>query len=86
MAAERYRATHLLDLHREGLLPQSGFCRQEDIGLDVFLANRFGRLYAGGAMEHQAATERHASTQRQAALADALGAYVKAVKSRRFPA
>jgi len=28
-----------------GDLPQSGFIRQEDIALDAFLANRFGRLY-----------------------------------------
>jgi saccharopine dehydrogenase-like NADP-dependent oxidoreductase len=38
----------MLDLHSQGRLPQRGFCRQEDVGLDVFLANRFGRLYAGG--------------------------------------
>jgi hypothetical protein len=38
----------MLDLHGEGRLPQRGFCRQEDVSLDVFLANRFGRLYAGG--------------------------------------
>jgi saccharopine dehydrogenase-like NADP-dependent oxidoreductase len=35
-----------LDLVGEGRLPQRGFVRQEEIGLDVFLANRFGRNYA----------------------------------------
>jgi saccharopine dehydrogenase-like NADP-dependent oxidoreductase len=35
-----------LDLVSEGRLPQRGFVRQEEIGLDVFLANRFGRNYA----------------------------------------
>jgi len=39
----------VLDLLAGGLLPQSGFVRQEDIGLDAFLANRFGRLYQPGA-------------------------------------
>ena len=37
----------MLDLLVEGELPQKGFCRQEDVPLKVFLANRFGRVYAG---------------------------------------
>jgi saccharopine dehydrogenase-like NADP-dependent oxidoreductase len=36
----------VLDLLAEGRLPARGFVRQEDIGLDVFLANRFGHYYA----------------------------------------
>jgi saccharopine dehydrogenase-like NADP-dependent oxidoreductase len=36
----------VLDLLAEGRLPARGFVRQEEIGLDVFLANRFGRHYA----------------------------------------
>jgi saccharopine dehydrogenase-like NADP-dependent oxidoreductase len=36
-----------LDLFREGVLPQSGFIRQEQVPLEAFLANRFGRLYGG---------------------------------------
>ncbi len=36
----------VLDLLSEGQLPQRGFLKQEDIGLDLFLANRFGRYYA----------------------------------------
>jgi saccharopine dehydrogenase-like NADP-dependent oxidoreductase len=36
----------VLDLLAEGALPQSGFIRQEDIGLDAFLSNRFGKVYA----------------------------------------
>jgi saccharopine dehydrogenase-like NADP-dependent oxidoreductase len=35
-----------LDLLRTGALPRRGFVRQEEIGLDQFLANRFGRYYA----------------------------------------
>ena len=36
-----------LDLFREGELPQSGFIRQEQVPLEAFLSNRFGRLYEG---------------------------------------
>ncbi len=36
----------VLDLLLAGDLPQRGFVRQEDIALDAFLANRFGRAYA----------------------------------------
>ena len=36
----------VLDLHVAGELPARGFVKQEDIGLDVFLANRFGCCYA----------------------------------------
>jgi saccharopine dehydrogenase-like NADP-dependent oxidoreductase len=36
----------VLDLLAEGRLPSRGFVRQEEIGLDLFLANRFGRYYA----------------------------------------
>jgi saccharopine dehydrogenase-like NADP-dependent oxidoreductase len=35
-----------LDLLREGYLPQSGLIKQEEIALEAFLANRFGRVYA----------------------------------------
>lgn len=41
-------ACAMLDLHREGRLPAKGFVRQEMASLDDFLANRFGRHYAGG--------------------------------------
>lgn len=41
----------VLDLFREGRLPQSGFVRQEQVPLSAFLANRFGRLYEGKALE-----------------------------------
>ena len=34
-----------VDLFREGVLPQQGFIRQEQIGLPAFLANRFGSAY-----------------------------------------
>ncbi|MBD9558335.1 saccharopine dehydrogenase family protein [Ensifer sp. ENS03] len=36
----------VLDLLAEGKIAQKGFVRQEDIGLDTFLANRFGHYYA----------------------------------------
>jgi saccharopine dehydrogenase-like NADP-dependent oxidoreductase len=36
----------VLDMLAQGALPQRGFVRQEDITLDAFLANRFGRAYA----------------------------------------
>jgi saccharopine dehydrogenase-like NADP-dependent oxidoreductase len=35
----------VVDLHFAGQLPPSGFVRQEQIALDDFLANRFGRYY-----------------------------------------
>ncbi len=37
----------VLDLLATGRLPAHGFVRQEEIGLPEFLANRFGRAYAG---------------------------------------
>lgn len=36
----------VVDLWREGLLPNRGFVRQEDVKLGDFLANRFGAPYA----------------------------------------
>jgi saccharopine dehydrogenase-like NADP-dependent oxidoreductase len=59
-------ACAMLDLHREGRLPAHGFVRQEQASLDDFLANRFGRHYAGGhpnAMEtrHEPAPGRRAA-------------------------
>ena len=36
----------VLDLLSQGQLPARGFIRQEDIALDLFLANRFGQYYA----------------------------------------
>jgi saccharopine dehydrogenase-like NADP-dependent oxidoreductase len=35
----------VIDLHREGTIPQKGFIRQEDVTLDQFLNNRFGGYY-----------------------------------------
>ena len=40
----------VLDLHREGRLPASGFVRQEDVAYADFMANRFGRQYDAGHM------------------------------------
>ncbi|RVA21858.1 saccharopine dehydrogenase family protein, partial [Mesorhizobium sp. M7A.F.Ca.CA.004.11.2.1] len=36
----------VLDMLADGSLPATGFIKQEDIALDAFLANRFGRAYA----------------------------------------
>lgn len=35
----------VVDLHASGKLPDRGFVRQEQVGLDAFLANRFGQYY-----------------------------------------
>jgi saccharopine dehydrogenase-like NADP-dependent oxidoreductase len=39
-------ACAMLDLLAQGQLPRRGFVRQEDVALDTFLGNRFGRVYA----------------------------------------
>ncbi|MEE8394216.1 MAG: saccharopine dehydrogenase C-terminal domain-containing protein, partial [Rhodospirillales bacterium] len=36
----------MVDMHREGKLPASGFVRQEDVDYKAFIANRFGSVYA----------------------------------------
>lgn len=59
-------ACAMLDLHREGRLPAKGFVRQEEASLDDFLANRFGRHYAGGdaslpETRHDTSPARHAA-------------------------
>ena len=36
----------VLDLLAQGKIADKGFVRQEEIGLDLFLGNRFGRVYA----------------------------------------
>jgi len=36
----------VVDLHVAGRLPKRGFVRQEQVQLDEFLSNRFGRVYA----------------------------------------
>ena len=40
----------MLDLLARGVLPQAGFVRQEQLALDDFLGNRFGRVYAADSM------------------------------------
>lgn len=44
----------MLDLLAQGRLPQSGFVRQEELALDDFLANRFGRVFAAEALARAA--------------------------------
>jgi saccharopine dehydrogenase-like NADP-dependent oxidoreductase len=41
----------LVDLFIEGKLPRTGFVRQEDVRLEDFLSNRFGRAYEAAASE-----------------------------------
>lgn len=36
----------VVDMHAKGTLPKQGFVRQEQVKLDEFLANRFGKCYA----------------------------------------
>ncbi|MBT3992007.1 MAG: NAD(P)H-binding protein [Rhodospirillaceae bacterium] len=36
----------VVDLHREGKIPRSGFVKQEDIDFEDFISNRFGKVYA----------------------------------------
>lgn len=45
----------VLDLLAGGHLPAKGFVRQEDIPLALFLANRFGRVYAHADSDARAA-------------------------------
>jgi saccharopine dehydrogenase-like NADP-dependent oxidoreductase len=44
----------MLDMLAAGTLPQRGFVRQEEVPLDAFLANRFGRVYAADEMARAA--------------------------------
>ena len=36
----------VLDLLKDGKVPQKGFMKMEDVGYDDFIANRFGKHYA----------------------------------------
>ena len=44
----------MLDMLAAGALPQRGFVRQEEVPLQAFLANRFGRVYAMEELAHAA--------------------------------
>ncbi len=46
----------VLDMLAEGALPSKGFVKQEEVPLNAFLKNRFGRHYAT-AEDHQSATD-----------------------------
>jgi len=35
----------VVEMHRQGLLPKTGFVKQEQVSLDLFLANQFGRTF-----------------------------------------
>ena len=45
----------VLDMLRAGQLPQSGLIKQEEIALEAFLANRFGRVYLPSAATQSSA-------------------------------
>jgi saccharopine dehydrogenase-like NADP-dependent oxidoreductase len=36
----------VLDMLKDGQVPQKGFVKMEDVSYDAFIANRFGREYA----------------------------------------
>ncbi|SDU00700.1 saccharopine dehydrogenase family protein [Stappia sp. ES.058] len=55
-----------LDLLRSGKIATRGFLKQEDIALETFLANRFGRIFASGAAT-PARSSAAAATRRAAA-------------------
>jgi saccharopine dehydrogenase-like NADP-dependent oxidoreductase len=64
----------MLDLMAEGTLPRHGFVRQEDVSLDQFLGNRFGKVYAlPGSLhaDHGADVIRLAVSHQTAELTDA---------------
>jgi saccharopine dehydrogenase-like NADP-dependent oxidoreductase len=44
-------ACAVVDLFARGMLPRSGFIRQEDVPLAQFLENRFGRAYEAAAIK-----------------------------------
>ncbi len=48
----------MVDLHREGKVSKTGFIKQEDVGLDTFLANRFGKYYEDEAVTPVAQSKR----------------------------
>ncbi|TAN18323.1 MAG: saccharopine dehydrogenase family protein [Rhizobiaceae bacterium] len=58
----------VLDLLADGTLPHKGFLRQEQIALEQFLANRFGRAFAGRETVDATAPSTR-SLRKQAALA-----------------
>jgi saccharopine dehydrogenase-like NADP-dependent oxidoreductase len=41
----------VVDLHAQGKLPDKGFVRQEQVELNDFLANRFGKAYVSDAQD-----------------------------------
>ena len=47
-------ACAVIDLVRDGTLPQKGFIKQEDIKIDDFIKNRFGRVYDSGEITAEA--------------------------------
>jgi saccharopine dehydrogenase-like NADP-dependent oxidoreductase len=61
----------VLDLLNEGRLPARGFVRQEDIALDLFLVNRFGRHYASPDDAQRLAIEAPPSTAARTSLVGA---------------
>ena len=57
----------MVDLMREGRLAARGFVRQEDVALEEFLANRFGRYYESHEHNAEAGAEPRVAAPRIAA-------------------
>ncbi len=55
----------VVDLHFAGKLPSKGFVRQEQVSLSEFLANRFGRCYAGTEERSREGEPRFAAQERE---------------------
>jgi saccharopine dehydrogenase-like NADP-dependent oxidoreductase len=59
----------VLDMLKDGELPQAGLIRQEQIGLAAFLANRFGQCYASATPANPAMPANPANSATAAAAA-----------------
>ena len=57
----------MVDLMRAGQLPGRGFVRQEEVPLEAFLANRFGRYYEHHEHDIEAGARHRAAAPRIAA-------------------
>ena len=51
----------VVDLVRQGVLPSSGFVRQEQVNLQAFLETEFGQLYRAGDIDHMTDTTKLAA-------------------------
>jgi hypothetical protein len=49
----------MLDLLHQGRLPDRGLIRQEQVSLEAFLANRFGRIFVPESGQDHSMTEEY---------------------------